>query len=817
MPTSSLAPERTRRLLLLAVGGLGVAAVMTQLALLRELLGAFSGNELVLGIGLGCWLLLTGAGTWLGRWVARWASLADRADVRRWSGLTLPRQARDPEHVERARRSERVELACRGGDNALHLGKPSAESLPVAGPESPTGESNMSTPDQGTGNPVAATFTTGLIAIALLPLMQVVAVRGLRDVVFVRGAAVGVIGTVLGTMVLLLPFCVVSGAMLTLACGLLPQPAGADGIGRVYVADTVGSIAGGVLFSFVLIPWFDHFALLCFPATLNLLLAGALAWHFRQRLLLASTAIVAAGLAAHVALVDADDVTTAVQHWGQQMVYRANSPYGRLVVTEDSGQLTFFENGVPVITTHAIEQVEETVHYAMSQRPDARKVLLVSGGVTGTAREILRYPAVTEVTYVELDPQIVEAGRRFLAENLADARIKIVATDGRRFVRQTAERFDVVIVAVPDPSTSQLNRFYTAEFFAEVKRALAPGGVVAFGLGRYENYVSPELAQMLASAHRTLRESFANVRMIPGGRVFFLASDGPLHFDIAARLEQHGLTTQLVNRHYLDAMLAPDRLADLDRAVAQPAEANTDFNPTLYYYHLRYWLSQFAFHGGLLGGGLLILLAAYLWRLPAVPRVVFASGFAASALEVVLLLGYQTLYGSLYRQVGLVVTVFMAGLAAGAWWANRRMLWGGVAEPRRWRHSAMPPYIRVLALLALAIAALSALFPVVLRQLGHLDAAIGTPLAGQGVILLATFILAILVGGQFPLASAADPGEPAATASRLYTADLVGAALGALLVSTLLMPVLGVTVVCLLTAGLNLAAAALVWRRQSRA
>jgi spermidine synthase len=174
---------------------------------------------------------------------------------------------------------------------------------------------------------------------------------------------------------------------------LLPRREDADGIGRVYVADTVGSIAGGILFSFVLVPWFDHFALLCFPAALNLLLAGALAWHFRQRLLLASAVIVAAGLVVHVALVDADEVTTAVQHWGQRTVYRANSPYGRLVVTEDSGQLTFFENGVPVITTHAIEQVEETVHYAMIQRPDARKVLLVSGGVTGTAREILRYPA----------------------------------------------------------------------------------------------------------------------------------------------------------------------------------------------------------------------------------------------------------------------------------------------------------------------------------------------------------------------------------------------------------------------------------------
>jgi spermidine synthase len=813
MPTSPLEPERTRRLLLLAVGGLGVAAVMTQLALLRELLGAFAGNELVLGIGLGCWLLLTGAGTWLGRWVARWASSDDQSDVRRWSGLTFPRQARDPEHVERARRSERVEV------NALHLGKPSTESLPVATRESSASESNIVRS--------ARAMIVAQILIAILPLMQVVAVRVLRDVVFVRGAAVGVIGTVLGTLALLLPFCVVSGAMLTVACELLPRREGADGIGRVYVADTVGSIVGGILFSFILVPWFDHFALLCFPAALNLLLAGALAWHFRQRLLLVSAAIVAAGLVVHVALVDADEVTTAVQHWGQHTVYRANSPYGRLVVTADSGQLTFFENGVPVITTHSIEQIEETVHYAMSQRPDARKVLLVSGGVTGTAREILRYPAVTEVTYVELDPQIVEAGRRFLAENLADPRIKIVATDGRRFVRQTAERFDVVIVAVPDPSTSQLNRFYTAEFFAEVKHALAPGGVLAFGLGRYENYVSPELAQMLASAHRTLRESFANVRLIPGGRVFFLGSDGPLRLDIAARLEQLGLATQLVNRHYLDAMLAPDRLADLDRAVAQPAEANTDFNPTLYYYHLRYWLSQFAFRGGLLGGGLLLLLAAYLWRLPAVPRVVFASGFAASALEVVLLLGYQTLYGSLYRQVGLVVTVFMAGLAAGAWWASRRLdlsprlsWWSGLTSRRSSAlgstRSTFTP-TQILALLAFAVAALATLLPVVLRQLGNFDAAIGTPLVGQGVVLLATFILALLVGAQFPLASAAEPGEPAATASRLYTADLVGAALGALLVSTLLIPLLGVTVVCLLTAGLNLAAAALIWRRQSRA
>ena len=52
---------------LAALGGVGASAVMTQLALMREMLGTFSGNEMVFGIILGNWLLLTGVGAWLGR------------------------------------------------------------------------------------------------------------------------------------------------------------------------------------------------------------------------------------------------------------------------------------------------------------------------------------------------------------------------------------------------------------------------------------------------------------------------------------------------------------------------------------------------------------------------------------------------------------------------------------------------------------------------------------------------------------------------------------------------------------------------------
>ncbi|MCL5097662.1 MAG: hypothetical protein M1608_09070, partial [Candidatus Omnitrophica bacterium] len=224
-----------------------------------------------------------------------------------------------------------------------------------------------------------------------------------------------------------------------------------------------------------------------------------------------------------------------------------------------------------------------------------------------------------------------------------------------------------MILDAPDPSTSQINRFYTAEFLAEVKKILSPGGVLSFALGHYENYVSPELARMLASEHRTLRESFAHVLMIPGGRIYFVASDGPLNLGIASVLENRRISTRLVKRPYLDATLSSDRLADLQRAIRQPASINKDLNPVLYYYYLLHWANQFKVRFGMLEGLFLILLGVYLARLRGASLALFTAGFSGSSLEIVLLLCFQAFSGSLYYQIGIVVSLFMAGLAVGAW------------------------------------------------------------------------------------------------------------------------------------------------------
>jgi spermidine synthase len=710
---STPVPER-QRLVLAAVGALGVSCVMTQLALMRELLGAFSGNEMVLGVALGLWFLLMGIGAWLGR------------------------------TSERFRR------------------------------------------------PLAALAVMQML-VAVLPLAQVFLLRALRNVVFIRGAAVGLTGTAGAAFVLLLPYCLVAGYALTLACSILAREAGPAGISRAYIADGIGSIIGGVLFSFVLVRFLDHIAILVFPALLNLALAGALGLKAQgsrfSRLWFPGLALaLGVGLIATTLLAAPDDLSTRLEYPRQHIVARANSPYGKLIVTESDGQFDFIENGIPITSTRDDQHVEETVHYAMAQRPEAGKVLLVSGGISGTAREILKF-GVRRVDYVELDPLMLALGQRYLPANLADPRIRAINTDGRLFVKQTPERYDVVIIDIPAPATAQLNRFYTAEFLAEVKRVLTQDGVVSFTLGQYENYLSPELARMLSSACLSLKPSFRNVLVLPGSRVVFLASDGPLFADIASRLERRHIKTRLVNRHYLDAMLTADRMADLASATAQPAAINRDFSPILYYYHLRHWMSQFNSRFGLLQAGLLLLLGFYVIRLRGSALVLFASGFAASALEVVLLLAFQVLCGSVYHQVGVIVTVFMAGLALGAAVMNRRSA----------------SRLASLPLLAFLIAAYALLLPLVLPRLNQLGGTTASLFLVKSAIVLLTLMLAVLVGMQFPLANRIEFDGTVAGASRLYTADFVGAFLGALLACTLLIPLIGVGGACLLTALLNVA------------
>jgi predicted membrane-bound spermidine synthase len=142
--------------------------------------------------------------------------------------------------------------------------------------------------------------------------------------------------------------------------------------------------------------------------------------------------------------------------------------------------------------------------------------------------------------------------------------------------------------------------------------------------------------------------------------------------------------------------------------------------------------------------------------------------------------------------MGLVVTVFMAGLAGGAYWAN--CLPAGDARSTK----------RRLAGLAFAIAGLAALLPWGLQGLGRWTSLAIPSAMVPGVICSLTLVLAVLVGLEFPVACRLDAEVGSGTAARLYAADFAGACLGALLTSAWLVPVWGMGWTCAIVAALNL-------------
>lgn len=126
------------------------------------------------------------------------------------------------------------------------------------------------------------------------------------------------------------------------------------------------------------------------------------------------------------------------------------------------------------------------VHPTAIAHPAPRSALVIGGGDGGAAEELLKHPGVQRVVVVELDAAVVEASTHYLEAVhrgvFSDCRLALRIGDGFEYMRQTDERFDLVLLDLTDPETPA-GMLYTVAAFASVKRVLNPGGAVALHIG----------------------------------------------------------------------------------------------------------------------------------------------------------------------------------------------------------------------------------------------------------------------------------------------------------------------------------------------
>jgi spermidine synthase len=289
--------------------------------------------------------------------------------------------------------------------------------------------------------------------------------------------------------------------LMTLLQRIRRQEAG-SAAADLFAADYVGALIGGLSFPFLLLPLLGQLRGAVVVGAINAVAGAAVVLGLfgavltrRDRLAVgAATLAVLAVLGVAFAGSGVVQRSARSQLYADPVVHAETSAYQDIVLTR-SAPLTagpadtrlFLNGDLQFSSLDEYRYHEALVHPAMAGRPE--RVLVLGGGDGLALREVLRYPSVREVVEVELDAAVVELARTEpdLVElndgSLRDPRVQVVIADAFRWLRDASGRFDAVVVDMPDPDATATAKLYSTEFYALVRRVLAPGGRVAVQAG----------------------------------------------------------------------------------------------------------------------------------------------------------------------------------------------------------------------------------------------------------------------------------------------------------------------------------------------
>jgi spermidine synthase len=288
--------------------------------------------------------------------------------------------------------------------------------------------------------------------------------------------------------------------------------------GRLYALSTLGSLAGTLACTFLLIPFLELRQILGL-LTAATAITALVAFGDRLRAEVPTAAL--AGLLVIFAVARG----TSAARLGSGLLYERTTPYQTLRVYERNGVRRLESDrvqqaAVDLTTGEPALQYVRHVPFVLLLRPDLDRMLVLGLG-SGSAGSYLqqRLPEL-EVDNVDIDPVIPELARRFLLFK-DGPRNRVHVADGRSFVHATDERWDFIFSdtyiggSVPFHMT-------TMQFLDEVKRRLEPGGV--FGVNLAAGLVDP----FSQAIYHTLQERFRStyvIRVQGRANVLVLASD----------------------------------------------------------------------------------------------------------------------------------------------------------------------------------------------------------------------------------------------------------------------------------------------------
>jgi spermidine synthase len=690
-----------------------------------------------------------------------------------------------------------------------------------------------------------AYFWLQIVMCIILPL-QFLLIRLLREITHIpQGETIPFFVMIFSILVITFPFSFLVGFIFPFACKVLSsfRINKAVAVGLVYLIESAGGLAGGIAFSFWLVTHYHSFTIasaLAFFLLLNVILC---LWAFYRKIdlkigLALFVLIIISILISFSPLGNSINHYTTVMRWKSfndklKLVYYTDSKYQHISVGLQEDQYSLFGNGTYISSFPDKYSFTVKAHFILAQHPQPRYILLIGGGIEGLIKEIAKHN-IKLLDYVELDPKLIYAVEKFLPEDdrelLKDPRIRLHYLDGRQFIKLTNETYDMIILNLPDPSTAMINRFYTYEFFQEAKKKLKPKGVLVTQISSAINYVGGEIGDYAGSLYYTLHQVFPYVLVVPNQIHYYFAAKSPGIITsnvevLARRFEDTHIETPYFNRYTFEYMLQPERLEFIERSLREKEdkELNTDNQPVTYFFNLIIWnqltsrIQQAKVRGT--AERLFIAIRQLKLRWLLFPIIIFAvarilvavfrrqftaagsrfnilfaiatTGFTAMAIEIILIFAFQNIFGYIYQKIGLVVALFMFGLAIGSWVMNRN-LQGSISNPKKeafWR--------KWLLVFEAAIFIFCFLLPPILKLFSTTHY---THTILEYLFMLLLLIIGILTGIEFPLITelylSIKEKHVGKASGVVDSSDNLGAFFGAILTGIIFAPLLGIAKTC---------------------
>ncbi len=148
--------------------------------------------------------------------------------------------------------------------------------------------------------------------------------------------------------------------------------------------------------------------------------------------------------------------------------------------TEFFGKMLINDGFVMLTEKDEFVYHEMIAHVPLLVHPHPQNVLIIGGGDGGTAREVMQHPSVQKCTLVEIDKMVVESCKEFIplcAQGLVHPNVQVLIQDGLKFVAESSEKFDVVLVDSTDP-IGPAAPLFGEKFYQDIANILADNGIV---------------------------------------------------------------------------------------------------------------------------------------------------------------------------------------------------------------------------------------------------------------------------------------------------------------------------------------------------